>query len=187
MADIKYWIPIVRKWEGGYVNDPNDRGGETNMGITIETWKGSKYYSSEVLPNVVGTRYGKPYTWHNVNKSLYNMSDSQWMDVAQNKYWNKWKADSIKNQSIANLVVDWYWGSGKYGIIFPQRILGVKDDGIVGSKTISAINDYPNQRELFDKLWNRRKQHFIDLSNKAGQAKFLKGWLNRLNDFKYEV
>jgi hypothetical protein len=34
-------------------------------------------------------------------------------------YWDKWKADKIENQSIANLLVDWVWTSGKWGIIFP--------------------------------------------------------------------
>ncbi|MGT8735372.1 glycosyl hydrolase 108 family protein [Klebsiella pneumoniae] len=31
---------VILQHEGGYVNDPNDRGGETNMGITIATWRG---------------------------------------------------------------------------------------------------------------------------------------------------
>ena len=71
-----------------------------------------------------------------------------------------------------------------WGIKFPQRVLGVNDDGIVGPKTLAAINGYENQEELFNKLWNRRKKHFQDIA-KGGKAKFLGGWLNRLNDFKY--
>lgn len=82
------------------------------------------------------------------------------------------------------MTVDWCWASGVYGIKLPQRVLGVKDDGIVGRKTLAAINDYPDKKELFQKLWNRRKKHFQDIA-KNGKEKFLKGWLNRLNDFKY--
>jgi hypothetical protein len=41
------------------------------------------------------------------------------------------------------------------------------------------------QKELFEKLWNRRKKHF-EAIGKGKNAKFLKGWLNRLNDFKFE-
>ena len=99
-------------------------------------------------------------------------------------FWDKWKADEIKNQSIAQLLVDWVWVSGVYGIKYPQQVLGVKVDGIVGQKTIAAINDYPDQKELFNKLWNRRKKHFEDVAKSPSKAKFLKGWLNRLNDFK---
>lgn len=78
------------------------------------------------------------------------------------------------------------WASGAWGIKYPQRILGVTDDGVVGPKTLEAINNYPDQSELFKKLWLRRKQHFEDIV-KANQTQkeFIKGWLNRLNDFKY--
>ena len=39
MADVKKFLPFVLRWEGGYVNDPADRGGATNKGVTIATWK----------------------------------------------------------------------------------------------------------------------------------------------------
>ena len=119
-------------------------------------------------------------------KQLKEITMAEWVDILKTNYWDRWKADEIKNQSIAELLVDWVWTSGKYGIIFPQRVLGVKDDGIVGPITLKTLNDYPNQKELFQKLWDRRKQHFTAIA-KANPAtsKFLKGWLNRLNDFKY--
>lgn len=101
-------------------------------------------------------------------------------------FWDKWKADSIKNQSIAMLLVDWVWGSGIYGIKYPQQILGVKVDGIVGEKTLAAVNNYPDQKELFEKLWQRRKKHFEDIARNSYKKKFLRGWLRRLDAFKYE-
>ena len=39
MADINLLVPTILKWEGGYVNDPLDNGGATNMGVTIATWR----------------------------------------------------------------------------------------------------------------------------------------------------
>jgi hypothetical protein len=32
-------------------------------------------------------------------------------------------------------------------------VLGVVDDGVAGPKTLAAVNGYPNQRELFQKLY----------------------------------
>ena len=168
MADYKKIVPIIKKYEGGWANDPSDRGGCTMSGVTIATFR---------------AYFGKQKTCADLKK----LTDAQWDSIFINKYWNKWLGSMIENQSIANLLVDWYWTSGVYGIKFPQRILGVKDDGIVGPRTIAAINNYPNQKELFQLLWNRRKKHFEAIArSNPSQKKFLKGWLNRLNAFKFE-
>lgn len=187
MADMKLLIPIISKWEGGYVNDPNDRGGETNKGVTLATWKAAGYDTSEKIPVVTVSVYGKPKTYRNVTKSLYEMTEDQWIGIMKPMYWDKWKADEIENQSIANLLVDWIWASGIYGIKYPQQVLRVTADGIVGPKTLNTVNNYPNQHELFNKLWLRRKEHFESIvRNNPDQRKFLQGWLNRLNDFKFK-
>ena len=97
--------------------------------------------------------------------------------------WDKWQADKINNQSIANLLVDWLWTSGKWGIILPQKILNVKQDGIVGKITLDAINNNKEQKNLFNQLWNRRLKQFQDIAKKdSSQKKFLRGWTRRLQD-----
>jgi lysozyme family protein len=37
MARIELLAPFILKWEGGFVNDPVDLGGATNMGVTVGT------------------------------------------------------------------------------------------------------------------------------------------------------
>ncbi|MDR2223553.1 MAG: peptidoglycan domain protein [Flavobacteriaceae bacterium] len=170
-ADIKLLGPIIAKWEGGYVNDPLDNGGATNMGITLNTWKH------------VG--YDKNGDGKIDEKDIKLLSKDDFQYVLR-KYWDKWRADEIKNQSIANILVDWYWGSGKWGIIIPQRILNVTQDGIVGAKTIAAINN-SNQKELFDKIFTARVKFLNDIvKNNPSQKRFINGWMNRLNDFKFK-
>lgn len=171
MANYKELVPKVLKWEGGWSDDPADKGGATMKGVTLATYVAYRAKKGLSVPS---------------KQDLKNISQNEWNDIFKNLYWDRWKADTINNQSIANLIVDWVWTSGIYGIKFPQQVLGVTADGIVGPKTISAINNYPNQKELFDKLWDRRKQHFTAIANsRPGNKKFLKGWLNRLNDFKF--
>ena len=98
--------------------------------------------------------------------------------------WNGFQ--KINNQSIANLLVDWLWTSGKWGIIYPQQILNVKPDGIVGKITLDAINNNKEQKNLFNQLWNRRLKQFQDIvKNDPSQKKFLKGWTKRLQDLRY--
>lgn len=172
MAKVELLVPKILKWEGGFVNHPNDKGGATNKGITIGTYTYYRKLKGLPAPSV---------------NDLKNLSNDEWMDILKTLYWDKWKADNINNQSIANLVVDWLWGSGVYGIKYPQQVLAVTADGIVGPKTLAAINGYPNQKELFQKLWDRRKQHFESIvRNNPSQKVFLKGWMNRLNDYRYE-
>ena len=43
MANINLYFPKVVAFEGGFVMDPDDHGHETNMGITLTTWKSMGY------------------------------------------------------------------------------------------------------------------------------------------------
>lgn len=164
MADYRKLKPIILKWEGNYAGNIDGKIC-TMKGVTLETFR--QYYGKD-----------KNCT------DLRNITDSQWDNIFINGYWNRWKADQITSQSIANLLVDWVWASGVYGIKYPQQVLGVTADGKVGPKTLAAINNYPDKKELFEKLWNRRKKHFESVAV-GSKAKFLRGWMNRLNDFKF--
>lgn len=171
MADLKKLIPFILKWEGGFVNDPDDLGGATNKGITIGTF--GEYRKRKGLP---------PPTVQDI-KSL---SDKDWYEIFKNMYWDRWKADEIKSQSVANILVDWVWASGSHGIKRPQRLLGVKADGIVGKQTIAAVNAM-DAATLFKMIKDDRAK-FIDEICKARPAneRFRKGWTNRINSIRYE-
>lgn len=171
MADVRKLVPIILKWEGGFVNDPDDLGGATNKGVTIGTYTQYRKSKDLSLPTI---------------EDLKNISDDEWMDILKALYWDRWKADRIVSQSIANILVDWVWASGIHGIKRPQRILGVKDDGVVGSITINALNKYNNQQELFDKIKEDRVKFIEEICLKRPtNSKFKRGWLNRLNDFNF--
>lgn len=165
MADYKKLIPFILRWEGGFANDPADRGGATMKGITIGTF--TTYRKSKGKPTPTVT-------------DLKNISDQEWGDVFKSLFWDKWCADNIKSQSIANILVDWVWASGKYGITIPQRILGVVQDGVVGPKTLEALN----ARDA-DKLFAQLKQariNFVEtiVKRNPSQKKFINGWKRRI-------
>ena len=175
-SKIEKLAPIVAKWEGGFVNDPIDKGGATNMGVTVGAWKQLGYdKNGDGLIN-------------NADMKLLSKDDFKFV---LRKYWDKWQADKIKNQSIANILVDWYWGSGKWGIVIPQRdILGVPADGLVGEKTIAKLNEMidKDSEDLFEKIYAARVI-FLDniVKNNPSQKRFIKGWKNRLSDFKFQI
>lgn len=173
MAKVELLVPFILRWEGGFVDDPLDLGGATNMGVTIGTWRQVGYDKDGdgdidvddlrlLTPDDVVNRVLKPH------------------------YWDRWKADNIINQSVANILVDWVWASGAHGIKRPQKILGVDVDGIVGKKTLSALNRYADQRALFEKIKADRVAFINEIVRKRpANKRFERGWLNRLNDIKY--
>lgn len=167
MAKAELLKPFILKWEGGFVDDPLDRGGATNKGITIGTFR--NFYGGDATV-----------------EQLKNITDEQWLHIFKSGYWDKWKADDIENQSIADIVVDWAWASGTVTSIKQvQKILGVAVDGIAGNDTLTAINT-ADQRSLFVKIHSRRIEFVENIVKRdPSQARFLKGWKNRINSLTF--
>lgn len=167
MADAKKLIPFILRWEGGFVNDPDDAGGATNKGVTIATFR--HFYGSNATV-----------------EQLKQITDEQWLHIFKTGYWDRWRADEIENQSIAHIVVDWVWASGVYGITGVQKILGVAVDGIVGPKTLAALNSR-QPRDLFYQIRDARIAFIDDIvRRKPTQKKFLRGWTNRIMSIVFE-
>lgn len=173
MADVALFAPKLLALEGGFVSDPDDPGGATNMGVTLGTWRDVGYDIDG--DGDIDARDLRLITPEQVVAT-----------VLKPHYWDRWRADEISNQAIAELLVDWLYNSGSVAITAPQRILGVRADGIVGPVTLKAVNG-AGQRELFDRVMHERRHYYEDLaSRRPAMRKFLKGWLNRLSHFKFE-
>lgn len=172
MANVSKLLPFILSWEGGYVNDPVDKGGATNMGVTIATWR-----------NVGYDKDGDGDI--DVDDLKLLSKDDVLNRVLKPHYWDKWKADQIKSQSVANILVDWVWGSGANGIKLPQKLLGLTVDGIVGPKTLAAVNA-SDSLVLFNTIKAEREAFLYRIVERdPTQKRFIKGWLNRLNALKY--
>ena len=172
MAKLEKLLPFIEKWEGGYVNDPQDLGGATNMGVTIGTWK------------TVG--YDKDGDGDIDEDDLKQITkDEMSKCVLRPHYWDRCQADKIESQAIANIIVDWVWASGVTAIKQVQTLLGVEVDGIVGEETLNAINN-AQQRDLFILIKEARVEYVERICVKRpANIRFRKGWLRRIADLKW--
>lgn len=185
MADIDRIIPFILRFEAGvrpkagegaeelfdrarrygWSDDPLDTGGATMCGVTIGTYR--DYCRRKGYPSPTKER-------------LKEIPFRQWREILHTLYWDRWKADGIRSQALANILVDWVWASGVNGIKIPQRILGVTADGIVGQKTLAALNG-ADASALFGQIRAARINFCEDIvRRRPSQRKWLNGWLNRI-------
>lgn len=167
MAQFDKYAPKLKMWEGGYANDPDDTGGATNCGVTLSTFR---------------VYYGEDKT----ALDLQRMTEQQWRHIMKGGFWDKVHGDMIKNQSVAECIVDWCVNSGTGMIKKVQGIVGVKADGIFGPKTLRAVNDY-DARKLHYRVKAARLAWLIDcVERRSAAVKFFDGWINRVASFVYQ-
>ena len=170
MAKVERLVPHILKWEGGLVNDPDDLGGLTNKGVTYKTYK------------LYCKRKGKSVT----EDGLINLSMDEFTDILKTMYWDACRADEIVSQSVADSIVDWAWNSGTATAVKEvQRILGVKDDGVIGNITLAAINSW-SPLPLFGQIKQARLAYLERICNaRPANKKFYRGWLNRVDSILF--
>ena len=166
MADFDKYAPALNTWEGGFALVRNDAGGWTNRGVTLDTFR------LYINPNAT------------LNE-LKNMTEEQWQKIAKGRFWDACGGDSIKNQSVAELFVDWCFHAGLGMIKRVQGIVGTRTDGIVGPLTINAINSW-NQRRLHFAIKSARLEHLATITkNRSQNLDFYDGWVRRVAALMY--
>lgn len=167
---------IVLANEGGFVDDPDDAGGATNMGIAWRTWQSYAKSDLGVEPTL---------------ENLKRLTEEQAETIYRKRYWEPRGFCKIDNPRVALMVYDWTITSGK-AVREVQEVLSgqfgkdVTVDNAMGGQTIDAINDVPDQEALLNAVADARKDYYRSLTfNRDGSRnsnqKFLKGWLARVD------
>ncbi|NBT09329.1 MAG: hypothetical protein EBS98_11125 [Chitinophagia bacterium] len=174
MANYTNLVKFIKKWEGGISKDTRDQCAKDPLpdGSGYHTNKGICWMTFKVVfgagPDAV--------------KKFYTMNDADWGLVYKGLFWDKIQGDAIKSQKVADILVNWAWGSG---VATPskavQNIVGVTADGKIGPKTVEAINKM-DEAQLIAKLKERNYAFFEALVVQPKYAMYRKGWFNRLND-----
>lgn len=159
-ASIFEYILMV---EGGYSNDKADKGGKTKYGI-IE---------------VEARKYGYKGDMKDLTKDIAE-------DIYKNKYYLSNNLDKIKDKRVSLSIADWTINSGNWGTKKAQQTVNILKgdilvvDGILGEKSIQAINSINPEIFLTQYHELQRKFYHAIVEHNSSQKVFLKGWLNRV-------
>ena len=167
MASAAELVPMIKKWEGGFVNDPDDPGGATNQGVTIKVFQ--SYYPGSTV------------------EDLKKITNEQWTRIFKTGYWDPCKADSINNQSIANILVDWAYNSGRgTAIKQTKKALGITPLNTKCDNSFIEFLNSTNSYDTFNTIKKARIKFVEDIVVRRPKSKkFLKGWKIRINSYKY--
>lgn len=160
MAKFEQAIDKILQLEGGYVNHPNDPGGETKFGISKRSY-----------PHL----------------DIRNLTREQAIEIYRQDWWHKYGYSRINDQSIATKTFDMAINMGaaqahKLLQRAANQVYGgniLVDDGIVGPKTLSLVNQL-DPIKLLDMVRNVQADYYHNIVKINPKLKpFLNGWLNR--------
>jgi len=158
VASFKKAIEEVLVFEGGYVHDPGDPGGETKYGISARSYP-------------------------DLDISALTLDDA--IEIYYKDFWVGGKVYMVEDQGIANklLSMEVNAGQGKGTRLLQMALrsvhVEVDNDGVMGPQTASAVNSsdpkqllaaYRSECGNFYRRLVRRKPHMV---------KYGTGWLNR--------
>lgn len=185
MSNFNLAIPVILRHEGGWVNDPNDLGGETNFGISSLIIQRENISAAEL-----GVR---PFTFVTAGDrvtvspegTLKAMNIEGAKRAYQKLFWDRYKYGDIVDQAAATKIFDSAVNMGPYwGHLCSQKAanaLGGKleEDGKFGSMTKMAINNCV-PAEWLKAMAIEMAQHYNNICvRRPRNKKFLKNWLKR--------
>lgn len=124
--------------EGGYVNDPKDKGGETYLGISRVHHPDSLMWP--LIDNVKET-----YGTKEITKILKenDIITNEARDIYKKDYWDRFDLDNVNNQKIAHEIFDDAVNRGvKAATKTLELVLGMDITGKITNKLLDNIKEY---------------------------------------------
>ena len=143
--------------EGGFVMNPKDPGGMTNLGCTKETWE---------------SWVGHPVT----EQVIRNLKPADVAPLYKQKYWDKVSGDLLPS-GIDYAVFDAAINSGTgRAVKLLQEVLKVHADGIIGSNTLRELAS----RKPLEVISEYQEHRLNFLKSLPTFTDFGRGWTNRV-------
>ena len=149
-------LEMLLEHEGGYVNNVNDRGGMTNLGVTrrvYEDWM------------------DRPVT----EQEMRDLTPDDVAPIYKKNYWDRVKGDSLPS-GLDWSCFDWAVnsGSGRPAKAI-QRAVGATQDGAIGNQTLGLIAE-KEPKFIIDYVYTVRQAFYESLDD---FKHFGRGWSRR--------
>lgn len=153
-------LEFVLKHEGGFVNDPVDNGGMTYKGIC------RKYYPNLMMWSIIDSVLADGGSTKDINRLLGDSPkvSSEISNIYRTEYWNKCDCDNI-DYPLSFCVFDTAVNMG-----------------------VSRAKAFLRQTFVPENYLSLRAEYYkLIVEKNPKQEKFLKGWLNRIEELKKEI
>jgi len=156
-------LGITLRHEGGFSNDSRDPGGATNKGVTLATFS-----------LFLGRKATIP--------ELKGITDAQLCTIYRKYFWDRVAGEELPG-GLDLCVFDFAVNSGpSRAAKMLQALVGAEPDGVIGHKTVKAVEDYVS-RETLPKVidqYQAKRLHYLQAL--PTRALFGKGWTKRVID-----
>ena len=172
MADFEPALAKVLKNEGGYVDDPDDPGGETYKGVARKMhskWSG----------------------WDRIDLAKNRSSFPKNLDADQElqdeiaqfykvNFWDPIKGDDIDSQLVAESIFDFGVNAGvRTSARLAQEVVETAADGVIGPNSLSKLNAFDEDHFLASFTVAKIARYVAIIKRRPTSRKYLYGWVRR--------
>jgi len=157
-------LPSVFEKEGGYTNNPKDKGNYTKSGKLVGTNKGISAKTYEAV-------FGKEPTV----EDMKNITQEQAAKIYRDEYYKRYKIDELP-VNLQKVAMHMLVMKGPDALKYIQELAGVKQDKIIGDATVKGLKENNVTASQIKDLFLKRVK-----DQSASQWKeFGEGWTNRM-------
>jgi len=161
MSGFAQALPVTLAFEGGFSDNPADRGGATMRGVTQATY--DAYRQKHGLPE----------------QSVEHMADDEMQAIYHTGYWLAGKCDALPwPVSLLHFDACVNHGPANAARIL-QRAAGAEPDGILGPKSLAAVDAMPPMVLADAMLWERLRFYARIIARDESQGVFAPSWIFR--------
>lgn len=164
-------IAFLDFWEGAFSDHKQDPGGATIYGIS------SRYWPSDFNLVMGLFRQGR-----------FIEAKAEAKDFYRREFWKPTRCDDLPREIVLCLF-DMAVNPGvKPAILMLQQVAKVKQDGIIGPKTIAAATAWDPRRELCRNLLAERQVYYLQRVKETPEKEtFFRGWMRRTIDLAIQI